>query len=279
MKPNTCHLGDCRDTMRRMITNGLRVQTIVTSPPYWGLRDYGVPPSHWPAVTFTPVAGLPPITVPAWDGCLGLEPDPWLHVGHLVEVFRLARELLADDGTLWMNYGDCYAGGNGGGGSFAMDDARADKLGVDKNIAGRKGSRGVGAGLKPKDLAMMPARIALALQADGWFLRSDIIWAKTAAMPESIKDRPTKSHEYVFLFSKSSRYFYNHQEAREASTWDCESNGVGFGHGSDKDGRGRERVKFPAGWESGPGAHGSFHASGRGAPKVISSKADPLKRG
>lgn len=257
MKLDTCHLGDCRGIMRRMIADGLRVQTIVTSPPYWGLRDYGVQGQ---------------LGLEALHDCLGWatgDPCGECHVCKMVEVFRLTRELLVDDGTLWLNYGDCYAGGgNGGGGTFAKD--RAEKLGVDKNVAGSKGSRGIGGGLKPKDLAMMPARIALALQADGWFLRSDIIWAKTAAMPESIKDRPTKSHEHVFLFSKASRYFYNHQEAREPSVWDSESNGVGFGHGTDKDARDRERVKIPAGWETGPGQHGSFHADGRGAPKHYS---------
>ncbi|MDO9227339.1 MAG: site-specific DNA-methyltransferase [Pseudomonadota bacterium] len=229
MNLNTCHLGDCRDIMRHMIADGLRVQTVVTSPPYWGLRDYGV----------SGQIGLEPL-----HDCLGWatgDPCGECHVCKMVEVFRVARDLLADDGTLWVNYGDCYAGGgNGGGGAFARD--RAETLGVDKNVAGRKGSRGIGGGLKPKDLAMMPARIALALQADGWYLRSDIIWAKTAAMPESIKDRPTKSHEHVFLFSKSSRYFYNHQEAREPSVWDSESNGVGFGHGTDRYARNRERV-------------------------------------
>ncbi|MBI5330089.1 MAG: site-specific DNA-methyltransferase [Betaproteobacteria bacterium] len=228
MNLDTCHLGDCREIMRRMIGKGLRVQTIVTSPPYWGLRDYGV----------SGQLGLEPL-----HDCLGWatgEHCGECHVCKMAEAFRLAHELLADDGTLWLNYGDCYAGG------------------------------GIGGGLKPKDLAMMPARIALALQADGWYLRSDIIWAKTAAMPESIKDRPTKSHEHVFLFSKSERYFYNHLEAREPSVWDSESNGVGFGHGTDKHARDRGRVKIPAGWETGPGQHGKFHADGRGVPKNYS---------
>jgi DNA modification methylase len=133
------------------------VDCCVTSPPYWGLRDYGV------------------------DGQIGLEPTPDDYVAALVEVFRQVRRVLRADGTLWLNLGDTYAGGKIG---------RAD-------------------GLKPKDLCGIPWRVAFALQADGWYLRSDIIWAKPNPMPESVTDRPTKAHEYVFLLSKQERYYYD----------------------------------------------------------------------
>lgn len=155
------------------------VQTIVTSPPYFGLRDYGLLPTHWPAIEYVPMAGLPAITIPSATCCLGLEDDPLAYIGHLVHVFRLARPALRSDGTAWLNLGD----------SYAQDSKRT--------------------GLKDKNLMMIPARAALALQADGWYVRSDVIWAKPNAMPESIKDRPTRAHEYLFLLAKSERYYYD----------------------------------------------------------------------
>ena len=132
----------------------------MTSPPYWGLRDYGV------------------------AGAIGLEPTFEEHLGTLVTVFREVRRVLRSDGTLWLNYGDCYHNG--------------DSL----------------SGLKPKDLVMMPARVALALQADGWWLRSEIVWHKPNPMPESVRDRPTCAHEKLFLLTKSARYFYDAEAVR-----------------------------------------------------------------
>lgn len=183
------------------------VHCCVSSPPYWNLRDYGHP------------------------GQIGLEASVEEFVSKLVAVFCEVRRVLRSDGTCWVNIGDCYAGGgNGGGGSFAQDGIRAAKPGTDKNVAARKGSRGVtvkskrmprGAGrwgggnapsggdLKPKDLVGVPWMLAFALRADGWYLRSDIIWSKPNPMPESVRDRPTKSHEYIFLFTKSQRYAYD----------------------------------------------------------------------
>ncbi|MCP5115062.1 MAG: site-specific DNA-methyltransferase [bacterium] len=149
-------------------------QTCVTSPPYWGLRDYGV------------------------DGQMGLEATPDEYVAGMVEVFREVRRVLRDDGTLWLNLGDSY---NGVG--------RGDKANG-LQVAARTKQR-TAAGLKPKDLCGIPWRVAFALQADGWYLRSDIIWHKPNPMPESITDRPTKAHEYVFLMSKSPRYHYDHE--------------------------------------------------------------------
>lgn len=170
---NRCHFGDCRDTMRRMIADGVRVQCIVTSPPYWGLRDYGV------------------------DGQIGLEPTLSEFLAQLVEVFDLCRELLADDGTLWLNMGDSYA--NGGRKTRGTDDKLAQRA-MDMRPADP-------VGIKPKDLIGQPWRLAFALQDAGWYLRQDIIWSKPNPMPESVRDRCTKSHEYLFLLSKSERYF------------------------------------------------------------------------
>ena len=170
------------------------VQCVVTSPPYWGLRDYGV------------------------EGQIGLEPTPEEHVERMVEVFREVRRVLRDDGVLWLNYGDCYAGSTTGADrppepGHTHEDSGRVKTGQENK------HRRPDAGLKPKDLVGMPWRIAFALQADGWYLRSDIIWSKPNAMPESVTDRPTKSHEYVFLLTKSSRYFYDADAVREAQNW------------------------------------------------------------
>ena len=151
---NRVIFGDCRDTMRDLKAQGVRVQCCVTSPPYFGLRDYGHP------------------------GQIGLEKTPAAYVAALVEVFDGVRELLADDGVLWLNLGDSYG---------------------DKQLLG------------------MPWRVAFALQAAGWYLRQDVIWHKPNPMPESVTDRCTKAHEYLFLLTKSERYFWDPQAMQEAS--------------------------------------------------------------
>ncbi|MFB9330052.1 DNA-methyltransferase [Paenibacillus aurantiacus] len=202
--------GDCRIIMQQL--DAEQYYTCVTSPPYWGLRDYGVPGSEWPEVTYTPMPGLPPVTVPAWNGCLGLEPTPEMFVAHMVLVFREVWRVLRPDGTLWMNFGDSYAGtGKSGGG------CQGEKW----KTAGAAASEGIGTWqppprhLKNKDLIGIPWRVAFALQADGWFLRMDNIWSKPNPMPESVTDRPTKSHEYFFLLSKSERYYYDGDAIQE----------------------------------------------------------------
>jgi DNA modification methylase len=119
-------------------------------------------------------------------------------------------------------------------------------------------------GLPSKNLVGIPWRVALALQDDGWYLRQDIIWHKPNPMPESCRDRCTKAHEYLFLLSKSARYHYDQDAIRENKVYDGNDTGVGFGHGTDKDKRSRERIKTPAGWDTGTGAHGNFHKAGRG---------------
>ena len=182
----TAYHGDCREVLAALPEQS--VHTCVTSPPYWGLRDYGV------------------------GGQLGLEPTPEEYIANLVDVFREVRRVLRDDGTLWLNLGDSYAGSAQTG---RNDNGRPEK---DKGWAEYDIKRTTvehNHGLKPKDLVGIPWRVALALQADGWWLRSDIIWAKPNPMPESVTDRPTKSHEYIFLLSKSQSYYYDADAIRE----------------------------------------------------------------
>lgn len=157
------------------------VQCIVTSPPYWGLRDYGI------------------------KGQIGLEEKLQQYINRLVSVFAEAKRVLRDDGVFWLNIGDGYTSGNRG--------YRApDKKNPARAMSVRPDTP---EGLKPKDLLGIPWRLALALQADGWFLRSDIIWNKPNAMPESVKDRPTRSHEYVFMLTKKEKYYYDYQAIKE----------------------------------------------------------------
>jgi len=170
--------GDCRETMRRWAEQGIKAQTCVTSPPYYGLRDYG----H--------------------DGQIGLEETPEAYIKAMVEVFRCVRDVLADNGTLWLNLGDSYfSDTKGSGGPSDKQDSNAGS-----RYAPKKFERN---GLKPKDLIGIPWRVAFALQADGWYLRQDIIWHKPNPMPESVQDRCTKAHEYIFLLSKSQKYYYD----------------------------------------------------------------------
>lgn len=184
--------GDCLASMAGLDPES--VQTCVTSPPYFGLRDYG----H--------------------DGQIGLEPTPDEYVARLVAVFREVRRVLRDDGTLWLNLGDSYAG------SAASAEPRPGSGRADGRVddRGQRNRNGVGAvaGVKPKDLLGIPWMVAFALRADGWYLRSEIIWAKPNPMPESVRDRPTKAHEQVFLLSKSPRYFYDADAIMEAAQYD-----------------------------------------------------------
>lgn len=199
------------------------VQACVTSPPYWGLRDYGTKPVAWPAITYSPMPGLSAcVEVPAMICSLGIEPTLDSFIGHMILVFREVRRVLKDDGTVWMNMGDSYAGNRGReqgpaitsknktssfDGQVAQRNAMTASRRRDNEPIPRSDVRI--AGLKPKDLVGQPWRLALALQADGWWLRQDIIWQKLNPMPESVRDRCTKAHEYVFLLAKSARYFYD----------------------------------------------------------------------
>lgn len=186
------------------------VQCCVTSPPYYGLRDYGVSPTKWPEVTYSPLIGVPEITVPQMECCHGLEPDVLSYVGHEVLTFREVRRVLRDDGTLWLNLGDSYAGSNKGQCKDVAHDPKNRK--TDGMILDYCK---VSNGLKRKDLIGVPWRVVFALQADGWFLRLDNIWNKTNPMTESVQDRPTKAHEYIFLIAKSEKYFYDNEAVKE----------------------------------------------------------------
>ena len=243
MESNRCCQGDCRDVMRQLIAAGVRVQCIVTSPPYWGLRDYGV------------------------AGQLGLEPTLGEFIANMVEVFDLCRQLLADDGTLWLNMGDSYAARTTGNMTFRRDRA---KVSPDRAA--------IPDGVKAKDLMGQPWRLAFALQDAGWYLRQDIIWHKPNPMPESIRDRCTKAHEYLFLMAKSERYFYDFEAMKESSIQGIEPRGVGFGHGTDANMRSRGRVKMPDGGDTGKGGHGSFHRAGREKGEATGVAADTRNR-
>lgn len=182
----TIHQGDVREVLRRLPSES--VHCVVTSPPYWGLRDYGV------------------------DGQLGLEETPEEHVEVMVDVFREVKRVLRSDGTLWLNYGDSYAGQGGGGQGKGGVIAGRTCVRARENIPTKAGPL-----LKPKDLVGMPWQLALALRDDGWWLRSDCIWHKPNPLCESVTDRPTKSHEYLFLLTKKERYFYDVDAVREKS--------------------------------------------------------------
>lgn len=284
--------GDVRSVLRTV--EEASVQTVVTSPPYWGLRSYGTEPQVWGGdqahahewgdqlvkkgggayelgdkARWQHVGGGHPghptvhagamCACGAWRGELGLEPTPELYVAHIVELFREVSRVLRGDGTLWLNLGDCYATGAGRGGEHPGGgeqgarwtgevtrhrDARRRPHGqplengrgeaqVARTRSTRDGSHAgkhtamaaMGPmtqpnrmpipGLKPKDLVGIPWRVAFALQADGWWLRADIVWAKPNPMPESVTDRPTKAHEYLFLLSKSERYHYDAKAIEE----------------------------------------------------------------
>jgi DNA modification methylase len=195
---NRIEIGDCRDTMRRWAGEGVKAQMCVTSPPYFGLRDYG----H--------------------EGQIGLEKTPEAYIAAMVEVFRCVRDVLADDGTLWLNIGDSYAGGNMGG-SWREGSARADgDVRDDGHSRRNRNGNGAVSGCKPKDLIGIPWMLAFALRAEGWYLRQDIIWHKPNPMPESVRDRCTKAHEYIFLLSKSERYYFDSEAMKEPAvckTW------------------------------------------------------------
>jgi len=191
----TIYTGHTLDVLGQMPEES--VHCCVTSPPYWGLRDYGLPPIVWPD---------------GWRGSLGLEPTPELYVEHLVQVFREVRRVLMQDGTVWLNIGDSY---NAHPNQRKTNGKAGPKQSTNNGSVGTP-SRYVD-NLKPKDLVMIPFRLALALQADGWWVRQVVIWHKTNPMPESVTDRPTTAHEYVLLLSKSARYFYDAEAVREES--------------------------------------------------------------
>jgi DNA modification methylase len=270
---NRILIGDCRVSMRELIAQGVKVQTVVTSPPYWGLRNYGIPPTIWGgsescAHDWTPSGhwrryggtanstladygnGLNANTLEeknagqrlnvssgdfcgkcgAWRGDLGLEPTPWMWVAHIVEVFELVRELLADDGTCWLNLGDCHA--SDGGVLTPHNGLERNRRVTQDTVSGAVRTNRMfmdlpaeldqGAkyklffeGVKQKDMVTTHWAAAMALRGAGWWLRTDIIWRKKNPMPGSYKDRPTTTHEFVFLLAKRDRYLYDWEAIAE----------------------------------------------------------------
>jgi hypothetical protein len=216
--------GDCRTVLALMEAGS--VHCCVTSPPYWGLRDYGV------------------------DGQIGLEASVDAWVAELVDVFREVRRVLRDDGTLWLNLGDSYAGSWGAqsrehAGKHApnVSAMSANQVVAAQRRAGGTGSIPAGATYKPKDMIGQPWLVAFALRADGWYLRQEIIWHKPNPMPESIRDRCTKAHEQIFLLSKSPRYYYDFEAMQEPASPLSHARRPGNGQ------------LVPAGWATGQGAH------------------------
>jgi DNA modification methylase len=242
-------IGDCRERLRELPDES--VHCVVTSPPYWGLRDYGC------------------------KGQIGLEGSPADYVAEIVEVFQEVRRVLRSDGTFWLNLGDSYNSighkkSNSGYGTTGL----AGGIAQEHTPLQRENTF---PGLKHKDICGIPWRVAFALQADGWWLRQDIIWSKPNPMPESVTDRCTKAHEYLFLLSKRERYYYDTIAIRECATDTGRENG--------RDGRDEQdgarppgsrprtlarldytqprKIKVPGGWDRGPGAHGTIHRDGR----------------
>lgn len=192
------HVGDCRELLRQLPDES--VSCVVTSPPYWNLRDYGVASQ------------------------LGLEQTPERYIDAMVEVFRETRRALRADGTLWLNIGDSYADSGRGGHSDGSRAFHGHPARREERLGGRTRPT---SGLKKKDLVGIPWMLAFALRADGWYLRQEIIWWKTNAMPESVADRPTRAHEQVFLLSKSPSYYYDAESVKEPVAGTAHSRGSG----------------------------------------------------
>lgn len=185
---NRVVFGDCRETMRKWAKQGIKAQMCVTSPPYFGLRDYGV------------------------DGQLGLEQTPEQYIANMVDVFRCVRDVLTDDGTLWLNIGDSYAANR----SYQVPSTKGGKKHSQTQAVGGRGSK-VPNGMKQKDLMGIPWTLAIALRSDGWWLRQEIIWHAPNTMPERVTDRCVGAHEHIFLLSKSARYFFDFEAIQEAA--------------------------------------------------------------
>ena len=240
---NKIEFGDCREIMRKWASQGVKAQTCITSPPYYGLRDYGTAKweggdSHCEHSISMPIKWNDPkrgtvlrpevghrggsssnchlCGAKRIDEQLGLEDTPDDYIKNMVEVFRCVWDVLEDDGTLWVNIGDSYCNSNG----FARASPEYQREGRNNMPANdRKLDKLHATGLKTKDLIGIPWMLAFALRADGWYLRQDIIWSKPNAMPEPVQDRCTKSHEYVFLLSKSHKYYYDIEAIQEPAIY------------------------------------------------------------
>jgi len=251
------YTGDCRTLLAQL--PDACVQTCCTSPPYWALRDYGV------------------------DGQIGLEETPEAYVAELVAVFAEVRRVLADDGTLWLNLGDAYSHG----GSGSRDPEKWPKQSRNDHMATHAKRH---TGLKPKDLIGLPWMVAFALRADGWYLRSEIIWEKATPMPESVRDRPTKAHEQIFLLAKNEAYFYDCDAIREPQQTRGErhegKSGYRDGHPSKESRTANARALHPLGknkhdvWKEGQmafggGRHATVTADGVAITPDLESQPKP----
>lgn len=236
---NKIEFGDCREIMRKWASQGVKAQTCITSPPYYGLRDYGTGKwiggdencshkrdSKYSDKTITGHANkdltvgdaiyksvCPRCGAIREDRQLGLEETPEEYIKAMVEVFRCVWDVLEDDGTLWLNIGDSYYNYRPGKGQALVQQSVANNIQDLPQVCARRGNKLEG--LKEKDLIGIPWMLAFALRADGWYLRQDIIWHKPNPMPESVGDRCTKSHEYIFLLSKSRKYHFDHVAIKE----------------------------------------------------------------
>jgi DNA modification methylase len=236
---NKIEFGDCREIMRKWASQGVKAQTCITSPPYYGLRDYGTGKwiggdencshkrdSKHSDKTITGHANkdltvgdaiyksvCPRCGAIREDRQLGLEETPEEYIKAMVEVFRCVWDVLEDDGTLWLNIGDSYYNYRPGKGQALVQQSVANNIQDLPQVCARRGNKLDG--LKEKDLIGIPWMLAFALRADGWYLRQDIIWHKPNPMPESVGDRCTKSHEYIFLLSKSRKYHFDHVAIKE----------------------------------------------------------------
>jgi DNA modification methylase len=311
--------GDCLTHLRSLPDDS--IDCVVTSPPYWGLRDYGIAPSIWggdpdcahefggdiyvkagggqpgeknrwqhdgggpsghPAVN----AGCYCRKCDAFRGVLGLEPTLAQHLENLVIVFREVRRVLKKTGTCWVNYGDAYACAPNG---RSAADTKA--IGEDDRTFRDKPISTVGGTLKPKDRMLLPARFAIAMCDDGWWLRDEIVWHKPNPMPSSVKDRTTPAHEMIYMFSKAPRYYYDQVAIRNPPSEALLKQVVEGYNGSDtKDYDGakaqsasgtkariiegaRKKIKVPGGWDKGDGAHGTIHRDGRTEALYTEAKA------
>lgn len=255
----TIYNGDSLEVLKQLPAES--VQMCVTSPPYWGLRDYGV------------------------DGQIGLEKTPEEYVDKLVAVFREVRRVLKKDGVCFVNLGDTYSAHKdckSTSQTLAKNSSRENAHVIEKGLSVSRNSQVLKSiGLKNKDLVGIPWMTAFALRADGWYLRQDIIWSKPNPMPESVKDRCTKSHEYIFLLSKSAKYFWDQKAIKEEAKYSTEdrksqSNIENQKYYPTKEHNGIRQRK-PAGWDTRQGAHGAFHREGR-APDVEYTATHSLTR-
>lgn len=248
---------DVMDGLRSLADES--VHCVVTSPPYWGLRNYGV------------------------EGQIGLEPTLPEHIARLVEVFREVRRVLRKDGTLWLNYGDAYAGSWGAQSRGAAPGPASMLSGGQVHAAPRgthTGSTKRTPGLKPKDRMLIPARLMIALQDDGWWIRDEIVWHKPNPMPSPGRGRTTLAHEMVYLLTKSATYHFSQDAFREpASIADWNDGSRVFGgankaganarHGERTTGRRTGKIKVPGGWDNAAGGHGTIHRAGRTEPQYV----------